>query len=145
MKKFLKIAGILAIFGLVAAALIWKFYINKPHEDIDKATPAFSITTEEIWKQYTSDEQKSNLMYNNKVIELTGTVGQVIDNDTLVTVAFIMEADSMFGNKSISCEMSNKYNEDAKLLSNGITVKIKGFCTGFDQIDIKLNKCSIVK
>jgi len=144
MNKYLKIALIIAAFGLVAAALVWKFYVNKPHQDIENATPAFSMTTEELWKQFTTDEQKSGLTYNDKVIELTGTVGRVVDNDSLVTVAFIMEADSMFGDKSISCEMLSKYNAEAKALSKGATVKIKGYCAGYIG-DIKFNKCSIVK
>jgi len=144
MNKLLKIALIVAAIGLVAAALVWKFYVNKPHQDIENAAPAYSMTAEEIWKQFTTDEQKSGLTYNDKVIELTGIVGRVADHDSLVTVAFIMEADSMFGDKSISCEMLKKYNDEAKALSKGSTVKIKGYCAGFIG-DLKLNKCSIVK
>lgn len=144
MNKLLKIALIVAAIGLVAAVLVWKFYINKPHQDIENATPAFSMTTEEIWKQFTTDEQKSGLTYNDKVIELTGTLGRVADNDSLVNVVFIMEADSMFGDKSISCEMLTKYNDEARKLSKGSAVKIKGYCAGYIG-DLKLNKCSIVK
>ncbi len=144
MNKYLKITLIIAAFGLVAAALVWKFYINKPHQDIENATPDFSMTTEELWKQFTTDEQKAGHMYNDKVIELTGTVGRLIDNDSVVSVAFIMEADSMFGDKSISCEMLKKYNDEAKALSKGSSVIIKGYCAGFIG-DIKFNKCSIVK
>ena len=144
MKKLLKIALILAGIGLVAAALVWKFYINKPHEDIENATPAYSMTTEEIWKQFNTNEKTSDSLYNDKVIELTGIVGRIVNNDTLVTVAFVMEADSMFGDKSISCEMLPKYNEDAKALTKGASVKIKGYCAGFIG-DIKFNKCSIIK
>ena len=144
MNKYLKITLIIAAFGLVAAALAWKFYINKPHQDIENATPDFSMTTEELWKQFTTDEQKAGHMYNDKVIELTGTVGRVVDNDSVVSIAFIMEADSMFGDKSISCEMLKKYNDEAKALSKGSSVIIKGYCAGFIG-DIKFNKCSIVK
>jgi len=144
MKKLLRIGIILAVIGVVAAALVWKFYINKPHEDIENATPAYSMTTDEIWKQFSTDEKKAGSMYNDKVIELSGTVSRVVNNDTLVTVAFIMEADSMFGDKSISCEMLKKYNDEAKALSKGTEVKIKGYCVGFIG-DIKFNQCSIVK
>jgi hypothetical protein len=144
MNKYVKIILIIAAFGLVAAALVWKFYINKPHQDIENATPDFSMTTEELWKQFATDEQKAGHTYNDKVIELTGTVGRVVDNDSVVSVAFIMEADSMFGDKSISCEMLKKYNDEAKALSKGNSVKIKGYCAGFIG-DIKFNKCSIVK
>jgi hypothetical protein len=145
MKKLLKIGLILAALGLIAAALVWKFYVNKPHDDIEKASPVYSMATEQIWKEYTTDSQKSSSQYNNKVIELTGNVSRVNVGDSLVSVVFDMEIDSMFGNKSISCEMLQKYNNEAKALAAGTQVKIKGYCTGYDETDIKLNKCSIVK
>ncbi len=145
MKKIVKIALILAGLGLIAAALVWKFYVNKPHEDIEKATPAFSLATEQIWQEFTTDSQKSSSLYNNKVIELTGKMSRVISGDSLVSVVFDMEVDSLFGNKSISCEMLQKNNDEAKALAPGSPVTIKGFCTGYDETDIKLNKCSIVK
>ena len=144
MNKYVKIILIIAAFGLVAAALVWKFYINKPHQDIENATPDFSMTTEELWKQFATDEQKAGHTYNDKVIELTGTVGRVIDNDSVVSIDFIMEADSMYGDKSISCEMLSKYNDKARKLEKDNSVKIKGYCIGFNG-DIKFNKCSIVK
>ncbi len=144
MKKLLRIALILVVIGTVAAVVVWQFYVNKPHEDIENAKVDYSMTTAEIWKQYTADEKSAGLLYNDKVIELSGIVGRVVNNDTLVTVAFIMEADSMFGDRSISCEMLKKYNDEAKALTKGTTIKIKGYCAGYIG-DIKFNKCSIVK
>lgn len=145
MKKFLKIALMLAIIGVIAAFLVWKFYINKPHENIEKATPAYSLTTSEIWNQYTTDQKLADSLYNNKVIELTGTLDRIEKRDSLVSVIFVMAADPMFGDKTISCQMYQKHNVEAAALSVGTKLKIKGFCTGYDETDIKFNKCSIVK
>jgi len=145
MKKLLKIAGILAVIGVIVAALVWKFYINKPHEDIENATPAYTIATEEIWKQYNADLKTSDSLYTGKVIELTGKLNRTDKSDSLVYAVFVMEADSMFGDKSVRCEMLQNYNSEALALQKDASVKIKGFCTGFDQTDIKFNKCSIVK
>jgi hypothetical protein len=145
MKKLLRIAVILAVIGVVTAALVWKFYINKPHEDIDNATPAYTITTEEIWQKYNSNPKISDSLYTGKVIELTGNLSRVDKNDSLVSVIFVMAADSMFGDKTISCQMYKKHNDEAAALSTGTKVKIKGFCTGYNEPDIKFNKCSIVK
>jgi hypothetical protein len=144
MKKLLKIAGILAVIGVIVAALVWKFYINKPHEDIENTTPAYSIATEEIWKQYNADIKTSDSLYTGKVIEITGKLNRTDKSDSLVYTVFVMEADSMFGDKSVRCEMLQKYNSEALALPKDASVKIKGFCTGFDQTDIKF-KCSIVK
>jgi len=145
MKKLLKIVLILAAIGLVAAALIWKFYVNKPHEDIDSVSPAFSMTTEEIWSQYTTNRKIADSLYNNQVIELTGSLSRIDKNDSIVSVIFVMAADSMFGDKTIACQMYKKHNDEAFALTANANVKIKGMCVGFDDTDIKFNKCSIVK
>jgi hypothetical protein len=145
MKKLVKIGIILAITGVIAAALIWKFYVNKPHDDIDKASPAYSITTEEIWKNYNSNLKTADSIYTGKVIELTGNLSRVDKNDSLVSVIFVMDADPMFGDKTISCQMYKKHNDEAAALTTGTKVKIKGFCTGYNDTDIIFNKCSIIK
>ena len=145
MKKIVKIGIILAVIGLIAAVFIWKFYVNKPHDDIDRATPAYSMTTEEIWKQYNLDLKTADSLYTGKVIEISGKINRTDKSDTLVYAVFVMEVDSMFGDKSVRCEMLQKYNIKASAFQKDALVKIKGFCTGFDQTDIKFNKCSIVK
>jgi len=145
MKKLLRILIILTVFGVVAAALVWKFYVNKPHEDIENATPAYTMTTEEIWQKYNSNLKTADSLYTGNVIELTGNLSRVDKNDSLVSVIFVMAADSMFGDKTISCQMYKKHNDEAVTLKAGNKVKIKGFCTGYSDPDIKFNKCSIVK
>ena len=145
MNKVLRIALILAGLGLIAAALVWKFYVNKPHDDIEESTPAFSMAAAELWKQYNANLKTADSLYTGKVIEITGKLDRTDKSDTLVYAVFVMEVDSMFGDKSVRCEMLQKYNTEAPALEKDAQVKIKGFCTGFDQTDIKFNKCSIVK
>jgi len=145
MKKLLIIVLILAITGLIAAALVFKFYVNKPHDDIEKAAPDYSLTAREIWKQYTSGYRTADSLYTGKVIELSGTLNRTDKSDSIVYVVFVMEVDSIFGDKSVRCEMLHKFNNEILTFASGTPVKIKGFCTGFDETDIKFNKCSIVK
>lgn len=145
MKKLFKIALILAVTGGIAAALVWKLYVNKAHNDIDTATPAFTMATEEIWKQYTENARMADSLYTGKVIELSGKLSRIDKNDSLVSVIFVMDADSMFGDKTISCMMYKKHNNEAIALLPGAQVKIKGYCTGYNDPDIKFNKCSFVK
>jgi hypothetical protein len=145
MKKLLKIGLILVAIGLVAAVLVWKFYVNKPFDNIEKASPAYSVSTEEIWSKYNTDRKTADSLFNNQVIEVTGNLSRVDKNDSLVSAIFVMAADSMFGDKTIACQMYKKNNEEAVALVVGTKVKIKGFCIGYDDTDIKFNKCSIVK
>jgi len=145
MKKLLKIGIILAITGVITAALVWKFYVNKPHDDIEKATPDYSMTTEEIWNQYNSNLKTADSIYTGKVIELSGNLSRIDKNDSMVSAIFVMAADPMFGDKTISCQMYKKHNDEAASLKAGNSVKIKGFCTGYNDTDIIFNKCSIIK
>ena len=145
MNKLVKIALILVAVGLVAAALVWKFYVNKPHEDIDSVKAAYSMATAEIWGKYTADPKLADSLYTKKVIELSGKLSRVDKNDSLVSVIFVMAADSMFGDKTISCQMYKRHNDEAIALTAGSNVKIKGFCTGYIDPDIKFNNCSVVK
>jgi hypothetical protein len=145
MKKWIKIILILAGTGIIAAILIFKFYVNKPHEDIEKAKAAFQISASELWKQYNSDLALSDSLYTGKVIEVTGKLSKTEKSDTLVYAIFVMEEDSLFGDKSIRCEMLQKYASEATGLPSGSDINIKGYCAGYDQTDIKLSKCSIIR
>lgn len=143
-KKLLTLAVVLSITGVIVAALVWKFYVNKEHEDIDAATPVFSLSTEELWKQYNDFPRNADSLYTGKVIEISGSLNRIDRNDSLVSLIFVMAADSMFGDKTISCQMYQKHNEEASALAPGTQVKIKGYCTGYNDPDIKFNKCSVV-
>lgn len=145
MKNWLKILIGLAIVGIIAAFLVFKFYINKPHADIEHATPAYTMAANELWKQYNADLKLSDSLYTGKVIELSGNLSRADKSDTLTFAVFVMEADSMFGDKSIRCEMLPKYGAETASIASGSPVKIKGFCNGFDQTDVKFSKCSVIK
>ena len=145
MKKWIIIIILLAIAGVIAAFLVNKYYINKPHEDIEHATPAYTMTANELWKQFNSNIKLADSLYTWKVIEVTGEMNKVDKADTLVYVVFVMEQDSMFGDKSIRCELLPNYAEEASKIATGSPVKVKGFCNGFDQTDVKFSKCSFVK
>jgi primosomal replication protein N len=145
MKTWLKVLIALAATGIVAVLLVFKFYVNKPHADIENTKAEYTLTASEIWKQYNADLKLADSLYTGKVIEVTGNLARTDKTDSLVFGVFVMEADSMFGDKSIRCEMLPKFNADASTITQGSDVKIKGFCNGFDQTDIKFSKCSIVK
>lgn len=145
MKKLLKIAIVLAVAGLITAGLVWKFYVNKPHDDVEKATAAYMVSASDLWKQYNGNLSMADSMYTGKVIEVKGKFDRADKTDSLVYAVFVMEADSMFGDKSVRCEMLQKYNEETLALSSGAEVTLKGYCNGYDQTDIKLNKCSVIK
>lgn len=146
MKTWLKALIVLAVAGLVAAFLVFKFYVNKPHTDIAAAKAEFSLTTDEIWGKFTSDNKVAGETYNGKVVELQGALSSVENlADTTITLVFVMGSDDLFGDKSIRCDMLPDYFDEAKALKPGDLVKVKGLVNGFDETDVKLSKCSTVK
>jgi hypothetical protein len=145
MKKWLWILLILFLLGLISAFCVWKFYINKPHTDIENTQPAYTMTAQELWKLYNADLKLSDSLYTGKIIEVTGNLSRIDKSDTVVYAIFVMEIDSMFGDKSVRCEMLPKYQNETSTITKNAPIKVKGYCNGFDQTDIKFSKCSIIK
>jgi hypothetical protein len=145
MNKWLKIIAVLAIVGVIAAGLVWKFVINKPHADIENTPPAYSLNAAELWKQYNQELKLSDSLYTGKVIEITGNLSAVEKVDSLVYLVFVMEPDPDFGNKTIRCEMLPGFTEESAATPANSAIKVKGFCVGYDDTDIKFKNCSIIK
>jgi len=145
MNKWFRIIGILIVVGLIVAFLVWKLYINKPHADIENTTASYSLNAQELWKQYNKELKLSDSLYTGKVIEISGNLSKIDKVDSLVYLVFVMEPDPDFGDKTIRCEMLAKYNEEAAALIPNSPIRVKGYCSGYDQTDIKFTKCSVIK
>lgn len=144
MKKFLKIILILAAVGIVAAILVYKFYINKPHADIEKAKPEFVLSAQDLYNEFKNDLAATSTKYNGKVLELTGNLTKIEKPDTLVLMVFVFN-EGMFGDEGVRCTMLPNHNEKALALLPGALVKVKGYCAGFNDPDVILEKCSVVE
>lgn len=146
MKKWLKIILALAVTGIIAAFLIFRFYVNKPHADIAAAKAEYTLSTSDLWTQFISDSKTAGEKYNGKVLEIKGELSSVENHaDTTITLVFVMDADELFGDKSIRCDMLPEWFAEVKALQPGAVVKVKGLVNGFDETDVKLSKCSTVK
>lgn len=143
MKKWIKIIMALAVTGLIAAFLVYKFYINKPHKDIEHAKAEYTLNAQDLWNAYNTDLAKADSLYTGKVLLVEGNLSRVEKSDSLSYAVIVMEADSLFGDKSIRFEMLPNFTDKVANLQPGVNVKIKGACNGFDQTDIKLGSCSI--
>lgn len=145
MKKWLKVLLVLIIIGVISAFLVYKFVINKPHADVSKAKADFELAANDLWKKYTTDTKMSDSLYTGKVIQLDGIVGRVEEADSTIYLVFIMEADSMFGDRSIRCELDPAQVTEKPIIKTGDAVKLKGLCSGYDETDIKFTNTFIVK
>ena len=143
MKRWIKIIPRLAVAGAIAAFLIYHFVINKPHPDFEKIKPYYSLNAGSFYDEFKTSKENAHKLYNGKVIEITGKLARVESADTLTIAVFVFNQ-GMFGDEGIRCTMLKKFSADAKKLKPDGTIRIKGYCTGFNDTDIIMEHCSLV-
>lgn len=96
---------------------------NKPHKNVEDA-PAIAISAAELYNSYITDSANANQLYTNKVLQVSGEVGQVSVNQQAQQVVLLKTTvDEAF----INCTVEGK-KISAKA---GDKVKIKGICSGY--------------
>jgi len=138
--KFLKIGLVIAVVFLLSAAYIWFFVYNKPHRNFEKARPD---VVESARQCYTHFKKSAKASESGKVVLLSGIPTGIEHTDSLVTVVFAFQK-GMFGDEGVRCTLLHKYNEEAGRISLKDTLKIKGFCSGYNGTDVILENCSII-
>ncbi len=135
-----KITGILILVGILGAAYVWFFVYNKPHRDYEAAKPDFVLTASSCYNYFAMHKKD----YTGKVLQIKGIAQKVETDDSLVVIVFVFN-EGMFGDEGIRCTLLPKYHEQAKTLNLKKPVTVKGYCTGFNDTDVILENCSIIK
>jgi len=143
MKMWIKILIGLLIFGTIAAICAYYFLYNKPHPDFEKMEAAFTIPAQELYLAYTTNKTEADKKFTGKIISITGLLKKIEAPDSLVIAVFVFEQGD-FGDEGIRCTFLSKFGEQANKLIPEAEVKLKGFCTGFNDTDVILEKCSIL-
>ncbi len=143
MKNRLKISsGFLVIF-IIAATLVYIFVINRPHRNFEEATPDFVLTASELYSDYSGMDVVVVKKFTGKVLQISGDISNIEKVDSIVIVVFVFNQ-GIFGDEGVRCTMLPKYNKAALKLKPEASFTIKGFCTGYNDTDVILEKCSIV-
>jgi hypothetical protein len=143
MARWLKIVIILIILGAVSAAGVYFFIINKPHPDFEKMSPQYSLVGQELFNSYKTHKAVAESKFNGKLLEISGPVSAIETTDSLVIVVMAF-GEGDFGTEGIRCTVLKKYQDDAKRLVSGGNIRIKGFCTGYNDTDVILEQCSLI-
>lgn len=143
MKKWMLIMISLLVLGVLGAGLGYKYIYNKPHRNFDQAEPDFILSSTELFASYLSEREVAEQNYNGKVIQIEGEFSSLEHADSLHIVVFVMQ-DGMFGDEGIRCTLLPRYVDMAKNLEDQKMVTLKGYCTGYNDTDVILEKCSIV-
>ena len=72
----------LVLGGGGAAYYLW----NKPHQDMQTAHSALTVSAQELFDRYNSDEEAANAEYLGKVITVTGTIRSVSTDPLKITL-----------------------------------------------------------
>ena len=136
MKKYLKYIAIVVLLGG-----IYGYYMyNKPHKDLARLKADFELGATELFSAYEANEEKSNELYLDKVVEVKGTIKSIKKEEGLVTVTLDANND-LFG---VICGMEpNAYSKLAEQLKSEDEVTLRGFCTGM-LMDVVLERCVVV-
>ena len=138
MKKRTIILLALAVVLLAAFLYAWKEY-HRTLPDTADMEAAFSLPAPALVKAFQDDENKANRQYNDKVINVSGTVVKIDHNDSTQTVQ--LDGQSMGG---VICQFEATHGHELKDLRAGQPVSIKGVCTGM-LLDVVLVRCALEK
>jgi len=144
MKKWMKILGALVLIGILAALYVWFFVYNKPHRDFEKADPDHILAAQELYFNFSQDKTLSDSLYTGMVVQVYGPLGKVEKMDTVPVVVFVF-GQGMFGDEGIRCYMLPNQEEGLNDFSSGDMITVKGYCTGYNDTDVIIEKGSLVK
>ncbi len=133
MKVFLIVAAILLAIGGGTAFYMW----NKPAPKAENAK-AIVFQADDLSKEYAKDEKAADAKYLNKVIEVTGVVGDIDKNQDGGVMVVLQTSDPAAG---VQCAMREK----SVVVEKNKTVTIRGFCSGSGITGISLADCIISK
>lgn len=143
-KNILKAFVILAVIGLISAGAVYRFVINKPHKDIAKAKPAYIISATDLFDVFHSDREMAEQKFNGQVVLLNGKLDKIESSESLVTGVFVFDQ-GIFGDEGVRCTMLPDHAGELTSVGEGSEISLKGFLTGYNDTDVILEQCSVVR
>jgi hypothetical protein len=135
MKKYI-LLGILSL--IIVGGGIGYYMFNKKVSTLENTTSDYVIGANDLFNEFDANESEALKKYENKIIEVTGKVISVKNNDNDSNI--ILEADMAMAG-GVNC--SFKYKQDEEI-TKGSIVTIKGQCQGF-LMDVVLNNSQLIK
>ncbi len=133
MKKILISLVVLALIG----GGIGYYMYNKPVESLEHKKADVMVSADQLLKEYESDEKTANEKYLGKVVEVSGKVADITNEEGKKKVN--LETSNPIS--SIICEMEEKMSTGD--LKAGDNVKMKGMCSGYLSDVILVQSCIV--
>jgi ABC-type lipoprotein release transport system permease subunit len=97
-----------------------------------------TISSKDLIKAYTINEEKSDRLYAGKIIEVSGFIKEISFLNNRNTIILNSNTET-FG---VICDVNPNQKEKIKLLKKHQKISVKGICKGFLK-DVILLNCSI--
>ena len=136
-----KIIIAVILLALLAGAYGWFFIYNKAHTDYSQVEPVAVLSPVECFQAFANQEERSR-NWLGQVLQIEGMASQIEENDSLQIIVFVVKEDGMFGPEGIRCSLRKDVNIQQTVLSSNI--KVKGYCTGFNESDVILEQAVII-
>jgi len=137
MKKKIFILALIAALGV--AALVYYQY-QRPVSSISGEEPQATFTSEALFDYFTEHETIATKDLNGKIVQVSGTVVEVLANSDSSTTVVLGSEHPVFG---VKCRFEPGSLKESKPQS-GQEIEIKGICTGMTA-DVEMNQCVYLK
>ncbi len=122
-RKYFIFAGVLLC--LIGLGLGYYLY-NKPRDSAAAVQTDRHVKAKELYLAFVKEEQAANAFYVNKVLDISGTVASVQQENGSTAILLTAGEDAAGG---VNCSLAP--GEEKHLPKAGDVVHIKGRCTGF--------------
>ena len=129
-----KVLVVLFVLGACAAIVGYRMYTVKVPVASERTTEV-TVDATDLFNAFSVDEIAAGKLYNDKVVQVNGVVGNVSRSEAGRVRVSLNTGDAM---GAVVCEFQSVAEEPVV----GDTVSIKGFCAGFNM-DVLLQRCAI--
>lgn len=132
------------LIGLALIAIggaIGVFMYNKPHAELASQKADFTMTASELFAAFEANESEANATYLDKLVEVSGTVGEKTASADGGTNIILKEEGAFSG---VSCAFLAESSAALEKVEVGSSITIKGLCTGM-LMDVSLARCVLVE
>lgn len=147
MKKKAVIITLILIGLIIIGGAVGYYLYQKPVKNFSTSEADLVLKSQDIFAEFVKDEVAANAKYvtDDKTIEVTGTINEITMNDDGTATIILDVADPDGG---LSCSIIKEDSDFAKTLQIDSNVRIKGQCTGYQELiskEVVMIRCGIVR
>jgi hypothetical protein len=141
--------SILLIILLAVGIGGWYAYreYTRTNKDLADVKADWQTSSAKLISEYEANDSIANKKFLGKIVEVNGSVNEVIKDDNGYYTVVFGESGTM---SSVRCSIDTTHQKDITSLTMGSSATVRGACTGFNKddmglgSDVILNRCVII-